>query len=325
MLARRPSRTGRTSTTGETDEPRQTTTDPPLTRGAPRHHVRGGSLQRHGETDDTAQAGANETVTTGTAGDEATPGAENGEDDAGGPEVGSVDTQQGVEDVEVDFVSPGDGDTIEADTVSVEVRLAELRPAPALAGTESRTGTGHWHLFFDGQLVDMVFDTAYELSMVNLEPGEHTLRAVPALNDHTELEGQGDEVTFTWDPDAVPPAVQPAEFDGDPQVDIVAPADGTTVAAGDTFEIQLHIEDFESSQDLLGKPSVDGYGRWHLNVDSADGSLGGLIRMGTEDTITVPTDGLEPGVHTFFVTLTDSGHAPLSNADAQDSVEVAVQ
>jgi hypothetical protein len=241
-------------------------------------------------------------------------------------ELGNVTGQQGAEEIEIDFTSPRDGLHFEGDRLSVVVRLQDVALSPDLAGKENRANTGHWHLYLDDSLIDMVTDTEYDLSLVNLETGEHTLRAVPALNDHTELtdSAQVDEATFDWDPDVPPAEVRGTNFDGEPELEILTPDDGEVVARDSRFNITIDVENFRLNRDLFGKPDLEGYGHWHLNLEGSDGELGGMISMGTSETISVPTHGLDPGVHTFVVTLTGNSHAPIQG-EISDSVEVTVK
>jgi hypothetical protein len=243
-------------------------------------------------------------------------------------ELGTVSGQQGAEDIEIDFTSPDDGLHFEGDRLSVGVRLQDVKLSAELAGKENRANTGHWHLYLDDSLVDMVTGTEYDLSLVNVEPGEHTLRAVPSLNDHSELtdSAQVDEVTFDWDPNVPPADVRGTNFDGEPELEILSPDDGAVVARDSRFDITIDVENFRLNRDLFGKEDLEGYGHWHLNLEGeGEGEeLGGMISMGTSETISVPTHGLDPGVHTFIVTLSGNSHAPIQG-EIQDSVEITVE
>ncbi len=293
-----------------------------------------------------ALVGAACTANGDTRGDEAQIGAANAIEATAAPEATTEETaaavesgaaprdaghgqavgQVGAADMEVTLVAPDEGQHIEANNVLVEVRLDDFTLAPHLTGKENRAHTGHWRLYLDDSLVDMVHDTKYDLSLVNLEPGEHTLRAVPALNDNTELssEGQSDELTFDWDPNVPPARVVPANFESEPDVEIVSPSDGAQIKLGDTFQIAIDVQNFALSRELMGKQDLEGYGHWHLNIDNEQGEPGGLIAMGTSETISVSTDGLDPGVHRFWVTLSGNGHAPI-DGEIQDSVDIAVK
>lgn len=280
-----------------------------------------------GDADDTAQQegdtpilDAEESPTTEPAETEA-DATEAAEGDGEG-ELGEAAGQSGTDDIEAFVTAPEDGDEVTGEGVTIEFSLEQFDVAPQLAGKTNEGGTGHLHLYLDDSLVDMVFGTSYDLSLRNVEPGTHTVRVVPALNDHTELEGQGDESSFEYDPETPPPFITDADFDGEPEVEITSHEDGDTVSG--QFTLEFRVENFELSCELLGKPSVAGYGHWHVNIDNGEGELGGLVDMGCADSIDVSTEGLSPGVHTFYVTLTDNGHAPLGE-DTQDAVELVVE
>jgi hypothetical protein len=269
-----------------------------------------------------AEAGASADATTAESRSPVESGAADTEDLVHGQSSG----QEGADEMEVTFLAPDEGAHIVDDDLAIEVRLDDFTLAPALTGKENRTNTGHWLLYLDGSLVDLMHDTKYDLSLVNLEPGDHTLRAVPALNDGTELsdEGQADELTFDWDPNVPPARIVPANFKSEPDVEIVAPSDGAQVRLGESFQIELDVRNFNLSRDLMGKDDVEGYGHWHLNVDNEQGEPGGLLAMGTTETIKVSTEGLDPGVHTFWITLSGNGHAPI-DGEVRDSVDIAVK
>lgn len=256
-----------------------------------------------------------------------TPAADDVEDErsssaTGGELSETAGLQPAAKDMRVTLLSPEDDTSVEGDVLPVHVAVRNFQLSPGLAGKESRAGTGHWHLYLDDSLVSMVTEPTYDLSLRNVEPGRHTLRVVPAQNDHRELDGQGDEVTFDYHNESPPPFFVDSTFEGEPRVRILSPSAGDDVAG--TFEIAVDVSNFNLTCDLLGKPSVRGYGHWHVNIDNSEGDMGGLLAMGCSDRIQVSTEGLRPGsIHTFYVTLTDNGHAPLGDR-AQDSIQVRV-
>lgn len=241
---------------------------------------------------------------------------------SGGELSSTAGLQPAARDMRVTILSPADDTSVEGDVLPIHVAVRNFQLSPGLAGKESRAGTGHWHLYLDDSLVSMITEPTYDLSLRNLEPGTHTLRVVPAQNDHRELDGQGDEVTFDYHNESPPPFFVDTAFQGEPRVRILAPNAGDDVSG--VFEIAVDVSNFNLSCDLLGKPSVRGYGHWHVNLDNSEGDMGGLLDMGCSDRIQVSTEGLRPGsIHTFYVTLTDNGHAPLGDR-AQDSIQVRV-
>ena len=72
---------------------------------------------------------------------------------------------------------------------------------------------------------------------------------------------------------------------------------------------------FKVSRALFGKPNLEGYGHWHLNLDSATGGMmgtGGMMAMSCTNTVRASTEGLKPGsTHTLIALLVDNLHVPL--------------
>jgi len=77
----------------------------------------------------------------------------------------------------------------------------------------------------------------------------------------------------------------------------------------------VRIKDFKASCALFGKPNLEGYGHWHLNLDTATGGMmgmGGMMAMSCTNTIRASTAGLMSGsTHTLIALLVDNEHAPL--------------
>jgi len=146
------------------------------------------------------------------------------------------------------------------------------------------------------------------ISLQNVASGEHELLVVPATNTHAPLTDGATKIAFDYQPDS-PLAEITAAADAanlEPAISIVSPAAGETISGA--FEMVVETTDFTLSDDLLGKPNVDGFGHWHVFFDEVGmPNLGG---MSGSDTMMVMADGLEPGTHTLFAVLVDNLHAP---------------
>jgi len=226
---------------------------------------------------------------------------------------------QGVE-PQITIVSPRDGEVVTANAVPVILQFSNWTLDCSLAGTGNKAGTGHWHLLLDKGLVNMICDPVSTLVLQNVKPGKHLLAAVPAQNDHEELEKAEVKATFDYQPANPLPPVTGLNL-GKPSVSILSPKNGATVS-GQTFSLVFDVRNFRLSCDLLGRPKVNGAGHWHVNVDTTQGPMMGMLTMlamGCSNTFQVPLAGIKPGTHKFFVLLVDNLHAPLSPA-----VEAAV-
>ena len=134
------------------------------------------------------------------------------------------------------------------------------------------------------------------VSLQNVAPGTHTLIAVPALNNHHEIQGGAAMLSFEYAPTDPLPEIVAAATTAAPTITIVSPAPGTEVSG--EFPITVAVTDFTLSEALFGKPDLAGYGHWHANVDATDGPMMGMVTMlgmSGSDTFTASTEGIEPG------------------------------
>lgn len=221
---------------------------------------------------------------------------------------------------QITIVAPKDGEVVTANAVPVILQFQNWTLDCSLSGTPNKAGTGHWHLLLDKGLVNMICDPYSTLVLQNVKPGKHVLAAVPALNDHEEIEKAEVAATFDYQPTKPLPPVTGLRL-GKPTINILAPRNGATVS-GQTFSLVFDVRNFRLSCDLLGRPKVEGTGHWHVNVDTTQGPMMGMmtmLAMGCTNTFEVSLAGIKPGTHKFFVLLVDNLHAPFSPA-----VEAAV-
>lgn len=94
------------------------------------------------------------------------------------------------------------------------------------------------------------------------------------------------------------------------------------------FDVVVEVQNYNLNCDLYGKPALFGYGHYHVNADTMEGPMMGMLTMfgmACETTFHASTAGLEPGsTHSIIALLTDNGHAPLMNPEAADFVEVTI-
>ena len=226
--------------------------------------------------------------------------------------------------VSISITSPQDGAAVTGVNIPIVVDVKGLKVDCDLAGKASREGVGHWHVILDERLVDMACGPGYLVSLRNVKPGQHTLKAVPALNNHMEIKG-GAKVTFTYQPEqALPPL---ADLNaGKPRLSISFPKNGATVS-GQTFPLIMNVQNFRLSCEMLGKPQLANTGHWHVHLDTmAEGmaAMATMLFMGCTNTFDVPLKGIVPGTHTFIVVLVDTMHYPITPT-AMERVTVRVK
>src|SRR5260370_33298780 len=117
---------------------------------------------------------------------------------------------------------------------------------------------GHYHILLDKDVVNMFCSSAATISLQNVTPGMHILTAVPALNDHTEVEENANSITIDYEPAHVLPAIANATFAAAPAITILSPKNGDTVSG--SFDVIAKVVTYHLSGDLMGKPDVAGYG-----------------------------------------------------------------
>jgi hypothetical protein len=212
------------------------------------------------------------------------------------------------------ITSPASGTKVTGNSVTLAVQASGYTPTCALAGKADQAGNGHYHILLDKALVNMYCTPTATISMQNVAPGMHTLTAVPTLNDHTEIDENGNSITIDYEPAHPLPTVTGATFAGAPTITILSPKNGAVVSG--TFDVVVKVTNYHLSCDLMGKPDVTRYGHWHLNLDSMSGPMMGMGTMLGMDCTTVfqaTTQGLKSGqTHTLIALLTDNGHAPLN-------------
>jgi len=223
----------------------------------------------------------------------------------------------GAEHMHVTLVSPAAGATITGNSVTVQVRTTGYTDTCALAGKHvmgmEATTTGHYHVLLDGSLINMYCTPAAVVPLQNVTPGMHTLTVVPALDDHQQVTRNARSVMFDYAPTKPLPAVTGMMPMHKPSIAIVSPKPGATVSG--TFTVVVRIRNYRLSCTLFGKPNLEGYGHWHLNLDTATGGMmgmGGMTGMSCVNTIRTTTAGLMPGsTHTLIALLVDNMHVPL--------------
>jgi hypothetical protein len=234
--------------------------------------------------------------------------------------------QPGADRMKVSVRSLSDGSRITGDEVTLRVATSGFTNRCDLAGKPVQPGTGHYHVLLDKSLVDMYCNERATISLAGVQPGSHTLTVVPAQNDHTEIEPNATAVKIDYEPASVKPLPRAAGPAGKPAIRIVSPKSGETVSGA--FDVKIDASNFDLACDEMGKPNVPGHGHWHLNFDTMEGPMMGMMTMAGMScvrTLHASTAGLKPGsTHKLIALLADNAHAPIMPAVA-DSVTVRVK
>jgi hypothetical protein len=237
----------------------------------------------------------------------------------------SSNRQPGADDMRVAIVSPTDGSTFSDNVFRLAVDTNGFDLSLAGMGKGDVAGQGHLHVYLDDVLVNYYATPNINISMQNKEPGAHTIKVVPSQNSHREIEENAETIEVNWQPTSPPPVVQPANFAGEPTVQILEPEPDATV--GDAVRVRINVKSFNLSSDLMGKDGVDGYGHWHVHLATGtpdDDDPGSLLAMGATRDFTLNTSALEKGaIYTVVVQLTENGHAPIAGASDQIQIRIA--
>ncbi len=220
-------------------------------------------------------------------------------------------------------LGPKSGTTLTGNTLSTLVSITHFKVDCRYAGTANRKGIGHYHIELDNSLVNMICAPRASVSMLDVQPGKHTLQFIPAANDHADDMKAMKQISFTYKPAHPLPAATPLSFPGKPQVSIVSPKPGSTVQGG--FNLVVAVKNFRLSCALYGKAPVKGYGHWHANVDTTTQGMmgmGTMLGMSCGSSFHVSLAGIKPGQHKFIAILEDNTHAPTIGAQAAVTLNV---
>ncbi len=100
----------------------------------------------------------------------------------------------------------------------------------------------------------------------------------------------------------------------DPSIQIVSPAAGAPVTTDD-IALQVDVSDFALDCAAVGRPDEAGVGHIHVMVDGM--TMAQLINFYCEETITIPGDGLDAGMHTIVVVLSSNSHVDMMETMTQ--------
>ena len=223
--------------------------------------------------------------------------------------------------MKVGIQSPADGTKITDNSVPVHVSISGFQSTCA-SGFAPVQGQGHYHLLIDKSLVDMFCAPDATLSMQNLQPGTHTITALPALTNHMDVEMNAQSVKIDYEPTHPLAPVTAANFAGAPTIKIVSPAKGAQLSG--SFDITVQVTNYNVSCALEGKADVAGYGHWHVNLETLNSGMMGMetmARMSCQNVLHMNTQGFPAGKHLLIVYLADDQHAPLM-PEVMDSVDV---
>jgi hypothetical protein len=222
--------------------------------------------------------------------------------------------------------SPAEGSRITSSELPIQVATTGYQDRCDLAGKPNQEGTGHYHVLLDKSLVNMYCSDRATVSLEGVKPGPHTLTAVPAQNDHAEVEKNASSITIDYAPSKVKPPTTAAPAAGAPSIKIVSPKPGSTVSG--SFDVVVATKNFNLTCAEMGKPDVPGHGHWHLNFDTMKGPMMGMMTMAAmscEQRLVLSTAGLKPGsTHKLIALLADNAHAPVM-PEVADSVAVTVR
>jgi len=237
-----------------------------------------------------------------------------------------MEMQPGSDRMKVAIQAPTDGSKITGDKIALQVAATGFHNRCDLAGKPNQEGTGHYHVLIDKSLVNMYCTNRAAVSLEGLSPGRHTLTAVPAQNDHAEVEKNATSLTIDYQPAQPRPVTKGAAPAGKPSIKILSPKTGETVSG--SYAVKVEVQNFTLTCDEMGHANVAGHGHWHLNLDTMKGPMMGMmtmVAMSCEKMLQASTAGLKPGsTHKVIALLADNAHAPVM-PEVSDSVEVKVK
>src|SRR5439155_17444596 len=128
----------------------------------------------------------------------------------------------------------------------------------------------------------------------------------------------GQTIKFDYEPTNPLPFINAAKMSEPSSIKIVSPKSGDAVSG--PFDIVVQIKGFDTDCDLFGKPDIEGYGHWHVNLDTTSGAMmgmggkngkGGMLGMSCARTFHATTAGLSKGeTHKLVALLVGNAHDP---------------
>ncbi|HET8894886.1 MAG TPA: hypothetical protein VFM96_12390 [Gaiellaceae bacterium] len=221
------------------------------------------------------------------------------------------------------MLAPNNGFTLTGNTLNTDVSITHFKVDCRYAATANRKGIGRYHIELDKSLVNMFCSPRGPVSMLNVQPGKHTLQFIPAANDQADDMKAMKQISFTYKPSNSLPAAKPINFPGKPQVSIVSPKPGSTVHGG--FDLVVAVKNFRLSCALYGKAPLTGWGHWHANVDTNTMrmmGMGTMLGMSCNRSFHVSLAGIKPRQHKFIATLEDKTHAPTIGAQSSVTLNI---
>ena len=97
----------------------------------------------------------------------------------------SQEATEGAERPTIRLVSPETGSSVETERFALTVEVTGFELDGGAIGAPNVPGTGHWHIYLDGDWMGATATTTYELESVPLGP--HHLKVALANNDHSLL------------------------------------------------------------------------------------------------------------------------------------------
>ncbi len=172
---------------------------------------------------------------------------------------------------EITIVSPKANDKITGKDINVTMDMKNVDNACKWVGLPDKDGQGHIHAMLDGmsmaQLTNFYCGTnSFTISGLGVKPGPHTLMVDIATNTHEDMDKTMKMVKFDYQPaspQAVPAAKKPASA---PTAKINNLKDGAVL--GPKFNLDIAADNFTPSADLEGKLNLEGYGHFHVFVDT---------------------------------------------------------
>jgi hypothetical protein len=219
----------------------------------------------------------------------------------------------------LEIVSPAGGDVVTENAVEVTVKIDNFTLNCATAGRPNEDGVGHIHVMIDGMtmanLINFYCTDTFSLPLAGLEPGTHTIIIGLANNLHMDMKETMREVQIDYQPTA-PVELPEADVQGVPTATLLSPADGATVPA--VFTVEIEPVNYTVDTALEGKPNVPGHGHWHVFIDTMDpmASMEAAMMEMTRGTPTadgamapmpMPNLVLMPGTNSFELDLTAWG------------------
>jgi hypothetical protein len=194
----------------------------------------------------------------------------------------------------ITITTPVAGTDYDVSSVEIGLKVQDFELMGDMLGADPEIGHGHYHVFVDGEYQNLGYDPG-KFVVTRMHEGKHDITVQLFNHDHTPvLPEVSDTVTITVNAGALYVELDRSPYDG---VDFDSA----------TWPVNVMVDNFVFSDELVGGPAVPGVGHYHVIVDDA------YVDYRTTDSAFIYDQ--PAGSHVLSVELANNDHTGLGAVD----------